>query len=217
MYKRFVTIVLGIFVIILGLKSFQNYSDRQSIVYADSLDEIIVTVDGNALTLADIAYYIGNEEMNTEKQALVYKPQQPQKYWNAKVGGQFVRMQAKNNAMNKAIHDEIFYQMALERGLDLDEEDMLYISNVENDFWYDLCDMDNPDALGVTREQLDRTIEKSALAYKSQIIYAELEGADVSSFDFSGNRYEELLNEHKYEIEMSLWRKVNMGRITTGR
>ncbi len=42
---------------------------------------------------------------------------------------------ARKNAMQMALHDELFYQMAMEEGLTLDDNDQKHMDNKLEDFW----------------------------------------------------------------------------------
>lgn len=209
-----VTVFLAIVVIILGYASLKASIWRHKLVYSDSIHKLAVTVNGQELTLLDMAFYVASEEKVAQEQAIVYNPDNPRKYWEVRVNGRFIRVEARDDAMAKAIHDEIFYRMALEEGIELNSEEMQGVINTQEDFWSDLSDTDSQDRLGVTREDMDRQIEKAALAYKYQIIYAGMNGEAVENYDFSGDSYQDLLKENKYEIEESVWKNVEFGGVT---
>lgn len=105
--------------VIAGVYAYNYHDMKQNIVYNEHLDDVAVTVNGKELTLRDMAFYVAFEEMNVEKQALVYDSGNPNKYWNIHTNGEFVRVTARKAAMSMAIHDEIFYEMAKKRALHL--------------------------------------------------------------------------------------------------
>lgn len=47
---------------------------------------------------------------------------------------------ARKNAMQMALHDELFYQMAMEEGITLDDNDQKHMDNKLEDFWEDLTE-----------------------------------------------------------------------------
>ena len=110
--KYILTIILGILVIITGYMSVQKGRKSQPLDYASSLDELAVTVDGESLTLRDMAFYVAYEEMEVEKQAVTYNPEDTNKYWNLHVDGEFIKLASKKYAIQMAVHDQIFYDMA---------------------------------------------------------------------------------------------------------
>ena len=214
-WRRYiVTILLAIVVIMLGYTSLEASNWHHKLVYSESIHKVAATVNGQELTLLDMAFYVASEEKVAQEQAIVYNPDNPRKYWEVRVNGRFIRVEARDDAMAKAIHDEIFYRMALEKEVELNPEEMQGVKNTQEDFWSDLSDNDSQDRLGVSREDIDRQIEKAALAYKYQIIYAEMNGEAVENYDFSGDSYQDLLKENKYEIEESVWKNVDFGGVT---
>lgn len=75
------------------------------------------------------------------------------------------------------------------------------MKNSEKDFWYDLSDIDGAKKLGVEKKDIYSSMEKSAIARKYQEIYAGLDNADITDYDFSGGRYEKLLEKNNYKIK----------------
>lgn len=55
---------------------------------------------------------------------------------------------------------------------------------------------------------------KSAIARKYQEIYAGLDNADITDYDFSGGRYKKLLEKNNYKIKEKVWKRVDMGNVT---
>lgn len=117
--KHITTIILAVLAVIAGVYAYNYHDMKQNIVYNEHLDDVAVTVNGKELTLRDMAFYVAFEEMNVEKQALVYDSDNPNKYWNIHTNGEFVRVTARKAAMSMAIHDELFYEMAKKRALHL--------------------------------------------------------------------------------------------------
>lgn len=212
--KYILTIVLAIIVIILGICAYNANGNRNKIDYANSLDKIAVTVNGQKLTLEDLAFYVVYEEHEVENEAQVYNPENTNKYWNMHIDGEFIRISARDSAMQMAIHDEIFYQMALDEGIELTDEEKEYAANTQEDFWNDLEDYGQQDNINIEREVYDETILKIALAQKYQEIYAELNGRKKEDYNFDKKRYKKLLEENKYKINKSIWERIDMGNVS---
>ena len=212
--KYILTIVLAIIVIILGICAYNANGNRNKIDYANSLDKIAVTVNGQKLTLEDLAFYVVYEEHEVENEAQVYNPENTNKYWNMHIDGEFIRISARDSAMQMAIHDEIFYQMALDEGIELTDEEKEYAANTQEDFWNDLEDYGQQDNINIEREVYDEAILKIALAQKYQESYAELNGRKKEDYNFDKKRYKKLLEENKYKINKSIWERIDMGNIS---
>ena len=212
--KHITTIILAVLAVIAGVYAYNYHDMKQNIVYNEHLDDVAVIVNGKELTLRDMAFYVAYEEMNVEKQALVYDSDNPNKYWNIHTNGEFVRVAARKAAMSMAIHDEIFYEMAKKESITLTDDEKAALKNSEKDFWYDLSDIDGAKKLGVEKKDIYSSMEKSAIARKYQEIYAGLDNADITDYDFSGGRYEKLLEKNNYKIKEKVWKRVDMGNVT---
>lgn len=213
--KHITTIVLLIAVVISGVYAYRYHQgQKQDIVYREHLDDVAAVVNGNELTFRDLAFYVAYEEQQVEKQAVIYDPDKPNKYWNVHTNGEFIRVTARKNAMSMAIHDEIFYEMALKESITLSDDEKKSLENSQKDFWSDLLDVDGAAKLGVTQDEINAAMEKAAIAQKYQEIYAQLNNADTSDYDFSSGRYKELLEENKYQIKEKMWNRVGMGNVT---
>lgn len=213
--KRFgLTIALGILTIITGVYAYNVGQRRQDINYPEALDEVVAYVDDQAITLKDFAFYVAYEEMNVEEQAYVYEPGNTSKYWNLHIDGEFVRIAARNSAVDMAIHDRIFYDMALEDGVELDDEEMQFLINSQQDFLSDISDYGGLEKLGVDEEVICSSMEKAALAQKYQEVYAELNGKEISDYDFSAEGYKALLADTDYKINKEVLERLDFGNIT---
>lgn len=212
--KYIVTIVLGVIVIILGMYSFQSAGARKDLKYTECLDEMAVTVNDQIVTFREAALYVAYEEQSVQEQALVYDEEHTDKYWNLHIDGEFVRVAAKQATQQMLIHDVIFYQMAVEEEMDLSEEEAQAFENNFYDFWSDLRDDGKEELLGVTEDELHEAMRRMALAQKCQEIYAIVNDIPKEELDFSGEAYQQLLEEYKYKINDKVWDRLSFGNIT---
>lgn len=211
--KLRVTVVLLVLVVMLAIAARQDRLRKQELIYAKSLDVVAVTVDDVELTLRDIAVYVAYQEKTVQKDAVVYDYEKPHKYWNTYTNQYFVRSLAEKAVRNMAIHDEIFYQMALEEGLSLDEREEAYLLNEQQDFLMDLSN-EQMERLGVTEEELCESMRKIALANKYQSILAQSNGLYYEDYNYTGAVYELILAEHKVKMDESVWDRISVGNIT---
>lgn len=186
---------------------------QQTITFREHLDDTVLTLDGTAYPLRELAFYIAYEEQTIQQQALVYDAKEPEKYWNTHVNGHFTRLRARQEAMNLAIHDFIFYEEAESVGLSLDEDEIDYATQRGADFWMDLGEY-GQQALGITKEELTEDLLRMALAQKYEQLYAAMENVEPEDCQLGGMVYEELLKEHTYQIKTRVWEGIQMGRVT---
>lgn len=206
--------ILAVLIVLVGLGFFYHYESRQPLNYQENLGETAVTVDGRELTLQDLAFYIVYEEGQIEQQAMIYNPDNTRDYWNLHVNGVFIQADAKNTVMKMAVHDEIFYQLAREKKLELTHQEEVQVENAITDFWMDLLD-EQQDSIPVSDEVIHGTIKKIAYAQKYQEQLADENGAESASYSWDGYYYEQLLEkEHTVKIHKKIWDRLVMGGIT---
>ena len=204
-----VSIIAAVFIVIWVM----SYDSKKMLVFRDSLDKVVVTVDGKDLTIKEIAFYVAYEETTIEEQAYVYDPEDTGAYWKLHIDGQFIRVAGKQAALDMAIHDEIFYELAQKEGLTLSEEEQVALNNKESDFWSDLTD-EQKEKLGVTEDQIKETITHLALAEKYQNFLAEQSVDDsYDSYSISGENYQNILDEHSVKVRDKVWDKIDFGSI----
>lgn len=211
--KLRITIILIIIIIVLGFISFREYESRRDLEFTETLDKVAVTVDGYELTMQDMAFYIAYKECEMEGMARIYEPEDTDEYWNLYTNHAFLREEGKKVVMDMAIHDEIFYRLAVGEGMELSDEEQEHLANDQYDFWSDL-EEDQRERLGVGEEVLAESMRKIALAEKYQALLAEIEQKDYEAYSFTGTEYEEMLLEHTYEIEDSVWDRIRFGGVT---
>lgn len=207
------TAVLLVLVILLGTISFREYESRRDLVFAEVVEEVVLTVDKRELTLADLAFYVAYQEREIEKSALIYNREDTDEYWNLYTNHSFLREEGKRAVIEMAVHDEIFYRLAVEEGIELSAEEEEYLANDQYDFWNDL-EEEQQEALGVEEYALYESMRKLALAEKYQYLLAEIEQKKFEDYAFSGQEYLEMLEEHSYEVNESVWERIRFGGVT---
>lgn len=186
---------------------------QRTIDFASHLDDIVLELDGQSYPLRELAFYVCYEEQMIQEQALAYDAANPSAYWNTHINGHFIRIRAREEAMNLAIHDFIFYEMAVEMGMELDREEIAYATGRSEDFWLDLGET-GQERIGITGEELTGAMLRMALAQKYQQLYAAMQDVPESDYDVDGAAYEQLLEEHTYKIRNGIWEGISMGRVT---
>lgn len=212
--KYKVTVMLLILTIIMGVVAYHTRINREDIVYSESLDLVVATVEDEPITLRDFAVYVAHQEAEVQQQAIIYDPEDTRKYWNVHTDGTFISHAARNEAMSMAIHDELFYQLSLDLDITFSEEEMLILNNDVDDFWADLVDEGKVERLGITKEDVYHTMYKIACAQKSQMIYAKMHSVEYSDFDFYEEAFLSFLEEYKYTVDDSVLSRIDFGDVT---
>jgi hypothetical protein len=212
--KWFLTAVLLLILAGMGFYSYWKGSLRSKLVYPDSLDFVAARVNGNELTLRDVAFYVAYEEDEVEQQAYVYNPDDTNIYWNMHANYTYIRKAARNAAIQMAIHDELFYRMALDEEIELSDEDESLLAEKSEETWTDLVDYGKDVRLGVTQEDIEQTLRKIAYAQKMQYIYANMQGLEEEDYDFTSDSYLDFLGKQDYKISEDVWGRVDFGNVT---
>ena len=209
--KRIWFITILILLVLLLISLFVS-GRRGKIVYREYLSEDILTVDGEKLQLGDLAMYIAYEELKVEDEAAAYDYYDTNKYWNLHTSGRFVKEVAKTHVIEMAVHDEIFYRQAMAEKLTLDEKEEEQLRSRQEDFWTDMTE-EQQERLGVDKAEIDRQLEKAALAQKYQNQIAAENNSDFDGYSAGAEPYEHIFKEHKYKLNEKLWDRVDFGNI----
>ena len=185
----------------------------REIDFYENLDEKVLSVDGTEYTLRDLALYIAYEEAIVQEDALLYDPENPMRYWNIHTNGEFIRVRARNEAMDSAIHDMIFLNMALSDKVELDDGEKEYALSTFGDFWDDLSD-EQRDLLEDLFDVMQQSALDMALAQKYQVIFAAMEDAEPEEYDKDGEAYLKMLAGHDIETDQYIWKGIGFGHIT---
>ena len=213
--KQYIKIILiaGLLAVV-AYGVYHGLQSRQTLDYKEHLDDVCATVDGQDMTLSDVAFYVVYEETKVEEQAEIYNPDNTKDYWNGHVNGVFIQADAKKTALGMAAHDMIFYNAALEKGFSLTDEEKEYLENMRTDFWMDLYDQQK-DNLPVSDEQINESIDRMALAQKYQRWIAEQNGRTFNEYDWDGYDFTQLLEaSHSIKENTSVWNRVNISEIS---
>lgn len=210
-------IAVAALVILAGISSVLHYRNEQPLVFSESLDLTAVTVDEKELTLSDLAYYIGAEELEIEDQANVYDRENRNLYWGLRLRfGLFLKTAAKQMVLDSAVHDEIFSRMAQEAGVSLEKEEQKTVELKCYDFWSDLT-QEQRARFGVDRSALMECMERVALAEKYQFLYALDHNILYDDLSVDGEAYETMRKEHTVRENRSVWKRVDFGDIVVER
>lgn len=212
--KWCITAVLLVALAVMGIRSYQKGQGKTMLVYADSLEQVAAEVNGSTLTLRQLAFYVAYEEDEVERQAYIYNPKDTNIYWNLHANNTYIRTAARNAAIQMALHDELFYQMAVEEGVNLSREEEDTLSEKIREYWTELVDYGKAERLGVDRDDVAQTMRKMAYAQKMQYIYAITQGMDEEDFGFTADAYQQFLKEQDYTIEEDVWGRVDFGNVT---
>jgi len=129
--------------------------------------------------------------------------------------GRFIKIEAKEMVLDTAIHDEIFYQMAMDAGFTLGEEEQESLAMRQYDFWSDLTE-EQQERLGVEKQELMDRMEQIAIAQQYQFVYGMEHSIVAEDYAVDGEKYQDLLKEHSVKVNRSDWNRIPFGEVVLG-
>jgi len=187
---------------------------RAEIIYPQSLDMIVASVEGVDITLRDFAVYVAHQERAVQDQALAYDEDDTRKYWNVRTDMGFVNQVARNEAMSMAIHDTLFYHLYQDLNIELSEEELDYLQNDVEDFWTDLVDEEKDIKLGISKEDVYNTMYRIACSQKAQFVYAGINGVAYEDFNYAEEDFLDFLEDYEYDVKDDVLNRLDFGDIT---
>lgn len=187
---------------------------RAEIIYPQSLDMIVASVEGVDITLRDFAVYVVHQEREVQDQALAYDVNDTRRYWNVRTDMGFINQVARNEAMSMAIHDTLFYHLYQDLDIELSEEEQAYLQNDVDDFWMDLVDEEKDTKLGISKEDVYNTMYRIACAQKAQFVYAGINGVGYEDFDYAEEEFLDFLERYEYDVKDNVLNRLDFGDIT---
>ncbi len=225
--KKGVIIILTIVVLLMAALGFEAWLDyKNKFVYEEHLDDIVLTVDEKDITLRELGYYVYTVEMQIDKQARIYNPEDPLDYWNTRfnngVEGTYISEMARDAVFGTCVCDLIYEQMALDAGYELTQEEKASVSAEAENLYVRMTEQQKK-ITGLTLELAVEAGMRKALVLKFASEY--FNGVDFTGYSgyreelvsYSGAYYkEEILSKHKVIYEMDIYEEMKLGRITTG-
>lgn len=209
---KIILVILCVGVIIYALITMGD--GRGPLNYNEHLDDAAVTIDGEDVTFRDLAFYILFEERKVEEQAKVYNKDYTKDFWNLYTNETFIQSASKDAVIDMAIHDHLFYQLAVAEGMNtLSAEEETDLAYAINDFWEDLLDV-QWEKLPCDEETINEQIRIAAIAEKYQNHLAEEKGPSQAAYNYDGYYYGQIRDEHSVKINKKLWDKFVLGDIT---
>lgn len=190
------------------------YNNQDKLVYRESLDMVLATIQEEDFTLREFAVYVAHQEAEVQEQALAYDMDDTKKYWNVRTDLGFISQVARDEAMSMAIHDELFYQLYQELNLEFTEGELTLIQNNTEDFWADLVDEEKDIRLGIGKEDVYQTMYRIACAQKAQMVYAGMLALDYEDLDYASEEFLDFISDYKYEVKDNVLNRLDFGNIT---
>lgn len=181
-------------------------------VYQDSLEETILTVGDEAVSLKEISYYILVAESNYNEAAQIYNEENLNSFWNINVNFRFFRKMAKQSVLDACTRDNIYYQQALLEENILSEEETEEIQEKAAEEMNKLTEKQ----LEITEYQMSDMVHVlTKIAYARKYVSNLMaQGYAEEELDTEGSRYEEIKKDYPVQVNDEIWGKITLGKVT---
>ena len=220
-YNR-ITIIIS-FIAIFLLICYSLYSkwqkEKNIFVYEEHLNDIVVTVGEQPVTLREFGYYIAKLEKDVQEKALIYNPKDPMEYWNvhfsAGLDSGYMFEYAWNYALADCVCDLIFVQEAQDKGYSLSENGYKQ-AKIQADKFYTMLSTEQIEKTGLTMDLITMVEERRLLvqSYTNSFMEEnELSGyVDNIMECISGNN--SMVMESQVICNEDMENNIRMGTIT---
>ncbi len=224
--KRGLIILMTIVTVLMTLLAIDGwFKYHNQFEYEEHLDDVVVTVNDRKLTLRQLSYYVYDVEVEIDKQARIYNPEDPLDYWNtyfnSGVEGGYISEMARDAVLESCVCDMIYEDMAVQSGCELSDEEIEEVKKKAQVQFAKLSDAQKQKT-GLTQELVTEVLVRKALVVKFASEYFE----DVDFTGYSGYREQlvsydgeyykkEILPQYEVEYNRAIVKELSLGRITT--
>lgn len=200
------------------------FNKSKDFVYNKHLDEAVISIDDENITLKDFSYYIYIVEKHINDMAIKYNPDDPNDFWNThfknSLDSVFTRDYAKQLAKDLCEYDYIMEKETAIHNIYVTESEKESIKADAKDT-YDDFSQKAKDNTRLSEEDIynilcrRKLVEKYAVRAAQQVKSDGFEGDSASLLDYDGEYYKEMIKS-KYNVTENnkLLDKITMGRVT---
>ncbi len=215
--KWYLIAIVAIIVSIVAFAVIRSENKKNNaFVFQENLDENVITIDDTNIKLKEAAYYIMVIESNVNEFALEYDTKNPYAYWNLYLNdgtnSNFLRVEAKQNALDACIRDGIYYEEAKKQGIKLDEKEKKQCGE-DAESQFNVLTGKQQQVTSYKLADMYSIIVKIAIIKKYMSILMD-EGYTEEELDFGGDYYEDVKSGYNVEINNDIWDEVNLGKLT---
>lgn len=200
------------------------FNKSKDFVYNKHLDEAVISIDDENITLKDFSYYIYIVEKQINDMAIKYNPDDLNDFWNThfknSLDSVFTRDYAKQLAKDLCEYDYIMEKETAIHNIYVTESEKESIKADAKDT-YDDFSQKAKDNTRLSEEDIynilcrRKLVEKYAVRAAQQVKSDGFEGDSASLLDYDGEYYKEVIKS-KYNVTENnkLLDKITMGRVT---
>ena len=200
------------------------FNKSKDFVYNKHLDEAVISIDDENITLKDFSYYIYIVEKQINDMAIKYNPDDPNDFWNThfknSLDSVFTRDYAKQLAKDLCEYDYIMEKETAIHNIYVTESEKESIKADAKDT-YDDFSQKAKDNTRLSEEDIynilcrRKLVEKYAVRAAQQVKSDGFGGDSASLLDYDGEYYKEMIKSRYNVTENNkLLDRITMGRVT---
>lgn len=200
------------------------FNKSKDFVYNKHLDEAVISIDDENITLKDFSYYIYIVEKQIDDMAIKYNPDDPNDFWNThfknSLDSVFTRDYAKQLAKDLCEYDYIMEKETAIHNIYVTESEKESIKADAKDT-YDDFSQKAKDNTRLSEEDIynilcrRKLVEKYAVRTAQQVKSDGFAGDSASLLDYDGEYYKEMIKSRYNVTENNkLLDRITMGRVT---
>lgn len=189
---------------------------KNSFIFNEHLNDTFITMDNEdtsySISLKELSYYVLVMEASVNNTASLYDPSNTNKFWNLYLENTFVSTIAKDTSIDMCIRDNIYYNEAIASDFDLDETELLQVSDEASYIYYNLTGK-QVDATELTLNDIYNIRYKIILATKYITYLMKNNEFTEKELNINGSYYESLYKKYNVDIDDN-WDEISLGNIT---
>lgn len=189
---------------------------KNSFIFNEHLNDTFITMDNEdtsySISLKELSYYVLVMEAFVNNTASLYDPSNTNKFWNLYLENTFVSTIAKDTSIDMCIRDNIYYNEAIASDFDLDETELLQVSDEASNIYYNLTGK-QVDATELTLNDIYNIRYKIILATKYITYLMKNNEFTEKELNINGSYYESLYKKYNVDIDDN-WDEISLGNIT---
>ena len=200
------------------------FNKSKDFVYNKHLDEAVISIDDENITLKDFSYYIYIVEKQINDMAIKYNPDDPNDFWNThfknSLDSVFTRDYAKQLAKDLCEYDYIMEKETAIHNIYVTESEKESIKADAKDT-YDDFSQKAKDNTRLSEEDIynilcrRKLVEQYAVRAAQQVKSDGFAGDSASLLDYDGEYYKEMIKSRYNVTENNkLLDRITMGRVT---
>lgn len=194
------------------------YRSKTAFSYEKALEKTAIRIIEEKIPLKSLSYYFMIEEESVNETALAYDEENPKAYWGLYINQAFVSEEARNTAIDYFLRDHLYYQLAMQEGMSLTQEEWEEIYLKTEDIIEGLTEKQK--SLHMTEEDIEQALAENQLADNYVLKQAKEQELQITEevlsayYGINSTFFKELKEEKQVTYNEKLLEEIKLGSLT---